>query len=387
MGVRCRSVPSGSDWTSRGSDPGSATVPGELGGRLPREMTAHVASRGARNTICLLPLTEGPHGICDWDAVASLPGLGSSRPTRTGRTMRNRRPVRRAVRPPPCRDRRAQRRRRAAVGAELRPHTRGHPGSRGCRHLHARRRHRRRLDVGYEACGHMTDLATPDSPLVWEAVSAALTRQPGDPPSNARRPQRPRPVRPRISSESSTPRIGRRGRGRRSGSALATAIDAIVERTERRRATHVRGRRDVRPRRNRRRRRVRPDVRDRRIVAVSPEDEAAEETPMRRPAGAHAASAVTAGDVVVGVSASGRTPYTVAAVESARAARRGQIAVVCVGARQRARARRRPRDPPRRGPRGDRGLDADEGRHSAETGAEHAVDGLLRPSSARPTGT
>jgi hypothetical protein len=24
---------------------------------------------------------------------------------------------------------------------------------------------------GYEACGHMTALATPDAPLVWEAVT------------------------------------------------------------------------------------------------------------------------------------------------------------------------------------------------------------------------
>src|SRR5207244_2564354 len=40
-----------------------------------REMVAHVASRGGRNTICLLPLTKGPHGVSDWDAVASLPGL------------------------------------------------------------------------------------------------------------------------------------------------------------------------------------------------------------------------------------------------------------------------------------------------------------------------
>lgn len=31
---------------------------------------------------------------------------------------------------------------------------------------------------GYEACRHMTHLATPDSPLVWEAVSAALTARP-----------------------------------------------------------------------------------------------------------------------------------------------------------------------------------------------------------------
>jgi hypothetical protein len=28
---------------------------------------------------------------------------------------------------------------------------------------------------GYEACGHMSHLATPDSDLVWEAVSSALT--------------------------------------------------------------------------------------------------------------------------------------------------------------------------------------------------------------------
>src|SRR5207237_1355276 len=40
-----------------------------------RDMLAHVASRGGRSTICLLPLVEGPHGVSDWDAVASLPGL------------------------------------------------------------------------------------------------------------------------------------------------------------------------------------------------------------------------------------------------------------------------------------------------------------------------
>jgi hypothetical protein len=38
-------------------------------------MTAHVATRGGKNTICLLPLTEGSHGVSDWDAVAALPGL------------------------------------------------------------------------------------------------------------------------------------------------------------------------------------------------------------------------------------------------------------------------------------------------------------------------
>ena len=39
---------------------------------------------------------------------------------------------------------------------------------------------------GYEACGSMTSLATPDSPLVWEAVSAALTGRPQKPTERAR---------------------------------------------------------------------------------------------------------------------------------------------------------------------------------------------------------
>jgi hypothetical protein len=40
-----------------------------------REMVAHVAARGGRSAVCLLPAVEGLHGISDWDAVASLPGL------------------------------------------------------------------------------------------------------------------------------------------------------------------------------------------------------------------------------------------------------------------------------------------------------------------------
>jgi hypothetical protein len=36
-----------------------------------REMLA----RGGTHTICLLPATEGAHGISDWNTVASLPGL------------------------------------------------------------------------------------------------------------------------------------------------------------------------------------------------------------------------------------------------------------------------------------------------------------------------
>ena len=40
-----------------------------------REVLAHVAERGGENTVCLLPSTEGTHGISDWNMVAALPGL------------------------------------------------------------------------------------------------------------------------------------------------------------------------------------------------------------------------------------------------------------------------------------------------------------------------
>src|SRR3954453_807540 len=40
-----------------------------------REVLAHVAARAGRNTVCLLPSTEGNHGSSDWNEVASLPGL------------------------------------------------------------------------------------------------------------------------------------------------------------------------------------------------------------------------------------------------------------------------------------------------------------------------
>jgi N-acetylmuramic acid 6-phosphate etherase len=40
-----------------------------------REMLLHVHGQDGRNTVCLLPLTEGPLGLSDWDAVAALAGL------------------------------------------------------------------------------------------------------------------------------------------------------------------------------------------------------------------------------------------------------------------------------------------------------------------------
>jgi N-acetylmuramic acid 6-phosphate etherase len=39
------------------------------------ELVAHVSAQGARTTVCLLPLTGGVHGISDWSRVAGLSGL------------------------------------------------------------------------------------------------------------------------------------------------------------------------------------------------------------------------------------------------------------------------------------------------------------------------
>ena len=39
------------------------------------DVVAHVAGLGGRSTVCLLPLVAGSHGLSDWTAVARLPGL------------------------------------------------------------------------------------------------------------------------------------------------------------------------------------------------------------------------------------------------------------------------------------------------------------------------
>jgi N-acetylmuramic acid 6-phosphate etherase len=76
---------------------------------------------------------------------------------------------------------------------------------------------------GYEACGHMSALATPDAPLVWEAVTTALTGSAA------------------LESRSTRSLVGLMNAAddavadavAASGDALADAIDAIVERLRR----------------------------------------------------------------------------------------------------------------------------------------------------------
>lgn len=144
-----------------------------------REMVAHVADRGGRSTVCLLPLVEGPHGIADWDAVAALPGLDTLATDPYWKSF--------GERAGPFVERMA----RLVAGAATRHGVRPQlwvPGFRltaaNIPDLEQAVAGARRAGIddlwiwGYEACGHMTHLATPDSAQVWEAATAALTSVP-----------------------------------------------------------------------------------------------------------------------------------------------------------------------------------------------------------------
>ena len=114
-----------------------------------REIVDHVAARGGANTICLLPATEGTQGLADWDEVAAHPGPGDARDGSVLEALgRAGRAVRAPLRPPPARDGRASRRRRAALGAELRPRRDDIPELEAAVAARARGRRRRPLDVG-----------------------------------------------------------------------------------------------------------------------------------------------------------------------------------------------------------------------------------------------
>ena len=140
------------------------------------EMVAHVRSRGGRSTICLLPAVEGAHGVGNWDAVASLPGLDvfATDPYWHVNDQPARPFVERYARLL------AKSAERAGVTAELwlpayRLTKKDIPdfvaGVDATREAGIPR-----LWVwAYEACAHMSHLATPDSPEVWEAASAAMT--------------------------------------------------------------------------------------------------------------------------------------------------------------------------------------------------------------------
>jgi N-acetylmuramic acid 6-phosphate etherase len=309
-----------------------------------REMLGHVRARGGQNTVCLLPLTEGPHGIRDWDAVASLQGLDvlatdpywknfdEGAAVFVGRFSRLL----------------AETAARRGVGAQLWLPSFGLARD-DIPDVVAAVEAARAAGIddlwtwGYEACAHMTHLATPDAPAVWEAVTASLTRV--DALASAAtelhrvelRDLDLRPTRDLVGLINAEDAEVAHAVGRASGE-LAAAIDAIVER-------------------------LRDDGRlvyvgagsSGRIAALDAAEceptfstapgqvlalvaggtdlgRANEEAEDDTEAGAAAVrdAAVDSRDAVVAISAGGRTPYTVAALDEA--ARRGALTVAVVGA-------------------------------------------------------
>ena len=298
-----------------------------------REMLAHVAGRGGKNTVCLLPSTAGMHGISDWNMVASLPGLDTFATDPYWKHWDE------AAGPFVQRFAKLLRETcdRHAVHAQLWLPSFGLTAEE-IPDLEAAIDGARAEGVddlwtwGYEACGHMTRLATPDAPLVWEAVSAALTRRTQKPTEAVRDSEldlrTTREIVGALNAEDATVA----GAVAEAGDALAAAIDAIAERL-------ARGGRLIYVGAGTSGRLAALDAaecgptfgsRPGEVVAVvADDDEDAEDDTVAGVADLGALG-VAADDVVVGVSASGSTPYTVAALEAAGETGALRVAVVCV---------------------------------------------------------
>ena len=287
-----------------------------------REVVAHVDARGGKNTICLLPATAGAHGISDWDSVASLPGLTTFATDPYWKHWNE--PagpfVRRFARllHETCE--------RHGVRSQLWLPSFGLTKEE-IPELEAAIDAAREEGVddlwtwGYEACGHMTSLATPDAPFVWEAVSAALT---GSPQLETRTTRELVTV---LNVEDATVA----GAVAEAGDALATAIEQIAARV-------AGGGRLVYAGAGTSGRLAALDAAEcgptyrsppGQVVAIVAGDGEDAEDDAERGAADVRALGVGVRDAVVAVSASGSTPYTLAALESARTAGALCVAVVC----------------------------------------------------------
>jgi N-acetylmuramic acid 6-phosphate etherase len=288
-----------------------------------REMTEHVAGQGGKNTICLLPLTEGSHGIKDWDAIAALPGLDVFATD----------PYWKNFDEDPG----------AFVGrfAKLLAETAGRHGVRpqlwvpsfgltrdDIPDLEAAIESTRAAGIddvwtwGYEACGHMTHLATPDAPLVWEAVTRALTR----PPTLELRPTQTLVRSINVGDATVADAVGA------ANDQIAVAIDAIFARLQQGgRLVYVgagtSGRIAASDAAE-----CGPTFSTDLISAVHTEVDSEEDDAEL------AQLDVGPQDVVLGVSASGRTPYTLGALGRARRAGAFTVGLACVAGSELARA-------------------------------------------------
>jgi N-acetylmuramic acid 6-phosphate etherase len=301
-----------------------------------REMAAHVAARGGRSTICLLPLTGGAHGVADWDDVASLPGVAvlATDPYWKNFAEPAQEFVGRFARLL------AETAQRQGVGAQLWLPSFGLTRD-DIPDLEAAVQATRAAGIedvwtwGYEACGHMTSLATPDSPLVWEAVTRALTGAADAATERHRADLLDLDLRPTLDLVRLI-----NGEDRTVADAVAEAAQSIAAAVEEIVARLERGGRVVYVGAGSSGRMAEADASEcgptfstTQVLAVTTTDDAAEDDAA---AGVRdlAAAGVGPDDVVVGVSASGRTPYTLAALEEAARAGAFKVALVCAAGSQ-----------------------------------------------------
>jgi N-acetylmuramic acid 6-phosphate etherase len=351
------------------------------------ELTAYVAGLGGRSTVCLLPHTSGSLGVADWSAVARLPGVATLATDPYWQAFGE--PVVPFV--TEFSERVAQQ--AGAAGIEPQIWIQGfHLGPEDAGDIHAAVAAARAAGVddlwtwGYEACGHMSYLGTRDPERVWEILCDALT-SPAEPtflkaaqqPSGTPEGEAPEPAFLRAAGQpSGTPEVSA-GRGdlgglitervrpeladldlrptqelvrlmaseeavvaaavRRAAPAIAAAIDAIVARLTDRpdgRIVYVgagtAGRMGVLDAAE-----CGPTFNAADTVialmaggpqAITQPKEGAEDDPA---AGADELLALGVGpsDAVVGISASGRTPYVLGALGAAREAGALTVGLSC----------------------------------------------------------
>jgi N-acetylmuramic acid 6-phosphate etherase len=303
------------------------------------EVTSHVRSRGGRNTICLLPAVEGAHGVRDWDAVASLDGVDVFATDPYWKSFGE--PAEPFVRKYAALL--AETAARNQVEAEL-----WVPAFRLTRDdipdledavaaAHAAGIGRIWI-WGYEACAHMSHLATPDSEVVWERLCELVPGARGRVTEQARAAHADldlRPTRQLVELMNDEDR-GVPDAVAEAGDAIAAAVDVIVERL-------ARGGRLVYGGAGSSGRLGWVDASEcentfstDRVLAIMVEDALEDDGG----AGAREVEALGLGsdDVFVGISASGRTPYALGALRAARDAGAFTIGLACTRGSELARA-------------------------------------------------
>jgi N-acetylmuramic acid 6-phosphate etherase len=140
------------------------------------ELTSYVASLGGRSTVCLLPHTSGSLGLADWSAVARLPGVATLATDPYWKAFDE--PVVPFV--TEFSERVAQQ--AAAAGIEPQIWIQGFRlGPEDADDIRAAVGAARAAGVedlwtwGYEACAHMSYLGTREPERVWEILCEALT--------------------------------------------------------------------------------------------------------------------------------------------------------------------------------------------------------------------